>query len=292
MADGAGRTAMTAVAPADGSYRLVVLRHGESEWNASNRFTGWANAALSPDGEREAARAGELLAGHGWLPGMVHTSVQQRTIRTAELALAACDRDWIPVRRSWRLNSNHYGALQGRSKDEVLREFGERQFLLWRRSYDAAPPPLGADAEFSQFADPRYAVLPPDARPRTESLRDVTARLLPYWHDAIVPDLRTGACVLVVSHGNTLRALIKHLACIPDEQIAELNIPTGIPLGYELGPDMRPVARHGGYLGQQPAGRRPSRRRARSGTRRIRRTPAPMTLGGTGTSTAHDRRTT
>ncbi len=240
-------------AAAGGTYRLVVLRHGESEWNASNLFTGWVDAALSAGGEREAVRAGQLLAGHGLLPGFAHTSVQRRTIRTADLALAECDRDWIPVGRSWRLNSNHYGALQGRDKARVLAEAGEQQVMAWRRSYQAAPPPLGAGAEYSQFADPRYAALPPEARPRTESLRDVAARLLPYWYDAIVPDLRTGACVLVVSHGNTLRALVKHLDRIGDEQIAELNIPTGIPLAYELGPDMRPVTGGGRYLGPQPA---------------------------------------
>jgi 2,3-bisphosphoglycerate-dependent phosphoglycerate mutase len=204
---------------------LVVLRHGESEWNASNQFAGWVNVALTAAGEAEAARAGGLLAEHGLLPGVVHTSVQQRTIRTAALALAECDQDWIPVRRSWRLNSNHYGALQGRNKAQVRAEVGEQQFMRWRRAYDAPPPPLGADAEYSQFADPRYAALPPAARPRAESLKDVTARLLPYWYDAIVPDLRAGGCVLVVSHG--------------------------IPLAYQLGPDMRPVT-GARYLSHRP----------------------------------------
>ncbi len=237
-----------------GACRLVMLRHGESEWNALNLFTGWVNVALTEAGEAEAASAGRLLAQHGLLPGVVHTSVQQRTIRTADLALAQCDRDWIPVRRSWRLNSNHYGALQGRNKDEVLAEAGVRQFMAWRRSDNAPPPPLAPGAEHSQFADPRYEVIPPEARPRTESLQDVTARLLPYWYDAIVPDLRTAACVLVVSHGNTLRALAKHLDGIPAEQIAGLNIPTGVPLLYELGPDMKPLVQGGRYL--RP-GRRP-----------------------------------
>jgi 2,3-bisphosphoglycerate-dependent phosphoglycerate mutase len=232
-------------------YRLVVLRHGESEWNARNLFTGWVNVPLSRCGEREAARAGHLLAEHGLLPGFAHTSLQRRTIRTADLALAECDRDWIPVRRSWRLNSSHLGALQGRNKAQVLKEYGEQQFIAWRRSYDAPPPPLDTGAEYSQFADARYAALPPDARPRTESLKDVLARLLPYWYDAIVPDLRTGGCVLVVSHGNTLRALIKHLDRISDEQITDLNISTGTPLAYELGPDMRPVTSGGRYLGSR-----------------------------------------
>jgi 2,3-bisphosphoglycerate-dependent phosphoglycerate mutase len=226
-----------------GAVRLVLLRHGQSEWNAADIFTGWENAHLTAHGELEAARAGALLAGHGVLPAFVHTSLQRRTIRTADLALAAADRDWIPVRRSWRLNGRHYGALQGRHKAEVLREYGERQVRLWRRSYHATPP---ATAE--QPDDPRYAMLPPAARPRAESLRDVSARLLPYWYDAIVPDLRAGGCVLVVSHGNTLRAMVKHLESIPDDQIDELDIPTGIPLVYELGPDMRPDALGGQYL--------------------------------------------
>ncbi len=224
-----------------GPYRLVVLRHGESEWNAANLFTGWVNVPLSPAGEQQARRAGLLLAERGLLPGLAHTSLQRRAIRTAELVLAECDRDWIPVRRSWRLNSNHYGALQGRNKEEVRAEVGEDQFMRWRRSYAEPPPPLPDDAEFSQFADPRYAAIPPAQRPRTESLRDVTTRLLPYWSDAIVPDLRTGPCVLVASHGNTVRALVKHLERIPDGEIARLDIPTGVPLAYELGPDMRPL---------------------------------------------------
>jgi 2,3-bisphosphoglycerate-dependent phosphoglycerate mutase len=227
---------------------LIVLRHGQSEWNAVDRFTGWVNAELTGDGEREATRAGALLAAHALLPAFAHTSLQRRTIRTADLALAAADRDWVPVRRSWRLNGRHYGALQGRNKAEVLQEYGEQQFMLWRRSYDVPPPPLGADAPYSQFGDPRYAGLPPEARPRAESLKDVSARLLPYWYDAIVPDLRTGGCVLVVSHGNTLRALVKHLDSIPDDQIAGLDIPTGIPRVYRLGPDLRPLAGGGQYL--------------------------------------------
>jgi 2,3-bisphosphoglycerate-dependent phosphoglycerate mutase len=228
--------------------RLVLLRHGQSEWNAAGIFTGWENAHLTAHGELEAARAGALLAEHGVLPAFAHTSLQRRTIRTADLALAAADHDWIPVRRSWRLNGRHYGALQGRNKAQVLRQYGERQFGLWRRSYDAIPPPVTAEAWRLQADDPRYATLPPEARPRGESLRDVSARLLPYWYDAIVPDLRTGGCVLVVSHGNTLRALVKHLESIPDDQVAGLDIPTGIPLLYELGPDMRPDAVGGQYL--------------------------------------------
>jgi 2,3-bisphosphoglycerate-dependent phosphoglycerate mutase len=228
--------------------RLVLLRHGQSEWNAAGIFTGWENAPLTAAGEEEALRAGSLLAGHGVLPAFAHTSLQRRTIRTADLALAAADRDWIPVRRSWRLNGRHYGALQGRRKAQVGQEYGEQQVMAWRRSYDATPPPLGATAARLQLRDSRYASLPPEAQPRAESLRDVTARLLPYFYDAIVPDLLAGGCVLVVSHGNTLRALVKHLQSIPDEQIAELDIPTGMPLVYELGPDLRPDALGGQYL--------------------------------------------
>jgi 2,3-bisphosphoglycerate-dependent phosphoglycerate mutase len=240
--------------PADGtSFRLVLLRHGESEWNAQNRFTGWANPALTQAGEREAVRAGQLLAARRLLPGAAHTSLQRRAIRSAELALAACDRDWIPVRRSWRLNGRHYGALQGRDKGQVLADHGEEQVLHWRRSYAVPPPPLAADAEHSQFADPRYATLPPEARPTGESLRDVTARLLPYWYDVIIPDLRADGCVLVVSHGNTLRALIKHLDAIADDEITALNVPNGVPLLYRLGRDMRPLTRGGRYLDPRPA---------------------------------------
>jgi len=228
--------------------RLIVLRHGQSEGNAAGVFTGWANAHLTAHGEDEAVRAGALLAGHGMLPAFVHTSLQRRTIRTADLALAAVDRDWIPVCRSWRLNGRHYGALQGRRKAEVLDEYGGERFAAWRRSYDVSPPPISTAAWYSQFRDPRYAALPPEARPHAESLADVSARLLPYWYDAIIPDLRAGGCVLVVSHGNTLRALVKHLEAIPDDQIAEVDIPTGIPLVYELGPDLRPDAQGGQYL--------------------------------------------
>jgi 2,3-bisphosphoglycerate-dependent phosphoglycerate mutase len=229
-------------------YRLVVLRHGQSEWNAAGVFTGWENARLTARGELEATHAGALLAEHGVLPAFAHTSLQRRTIRTADLVLAAADREWTPVRRSWRLNGRHYGALQGRDKAEVFQQYGEQQVTLWRRSYDVPPPPLDAEALSSQAADPRYQALPPAVLPRAESLADVSVRLLPYWYDVIVPDLRAGGCVLVVSHGNTLRALVKHLESISDEQIAELEIPTGIPLVYQLGPDLRPDALGGQYL--------------------------------------------
>jgi 2,3-bisphosphoglycerate-dependent phosphoglycerate mutase len=229
-------------------YRLVVLRHGQSEWNAAGIFTGWENAHLTARGELEATRAGALLAEHGVLPDFAHTSLLRRTIRTADLVLAAADRDWIPVRRSWRLNGRHYGALQGRNKAEMVQQYGEQQVMLWRRSYDVPPPPLDAAAVSAQAADPRYQGMPPDVLPRAESLAYASARLLPYWYDVIVPDLRTGGCVLVVSHGNTLRALVKYLDSIPDDQIARLEIPSAIPLVYQLGPDLRPDALGGQYL--------------------------------------------
>ena len=233
--------------------RLVLLRHGQSEWNAAGIFAGWENAHLIAHGEDEAERAGSLLAEHGVRPAFVHTSLQQRTIRTADLALAAADRDWIPVRRSWRLNGRHYGALQGQNKDQVLKQYGERQFRLWRRSYDVPPPPIEDNDEYSQFNDPRYAALPPELKPRTECLKDVLDRALPYWYDAIVPDLLAMRTVLVAAHGNSLRALVKHLDGISDEAIAKLNIPTGIPLRYDLDENMRPTVVGGAYLDPEAA---------------------------------------
>ena len=230
------------------SYRLVLLRHGESAWNAKNLFTGWVDVDLTAQGEQEAIRGGELLAERGLLPDVVHTSVLRRAIRTAHLALDVADRHWIPVRRSWRLNERHYGALQGKDKAQTLAEFGEEQFMLWRRSYDTPPPPLDVDSEYSQHADPRYAALPEEARPRTECLKDVVIRMLPYWYDAVVPDLLVRRTVLVAAHGNSLRALVKHLDGVSDEAIAGLNIPTGIPLLYELGEDLRPLVPGGEYL--------------------------------------------
>jgi 2,3-bisphosphoglycerate-dependent phosphoglycerate mutase len=227
---------------------LVLLRHGESEWNAKNQFTGWVDVGLSERGLDEAVRGGRLLADHDLLPDVLHTSVLRRAIATATTALDVCDRHWIPVRRSWRLNERHYGALQGKNKKQTLAEFGEEQFMLWRRSYDVPPPPIADDDEFSQYTEPRYASLPPELRPRTECLRDVVARMLPYWYDDVVPDLRTGATVLVTAHGNSLRALVKHLDGISDDDIAALNIPTGIPLVYELDADMRPLVPAGRYL--------------------------------------------
>ncbi len=233
---------------------LVLLRHGESEWNAKNLFTGWVDVDLTSKGEAEARRGGELLREHHLLPDVVHTSVLRRAIRTAELALDTADRGWIPVRRSWRLNERHYGALQGKNKKQTLEAYGEEQFMLWRRSYDVPPPPIADDDEFSQVGEPRYAALAPELMPRTECLADVLARALPYWHDAIVPDLLTGQTVLVAAHGNSLRAIVKHLDGISDEAIAALNIPTGIPLRYDLDPDtLRPVTPGGAYLDPEAA---------------------------------------
>jgi 2,3-bisphosphoglycerate-dependent phosphoglycerate mutase len=229
-----------------GSYRLVLMRHGQSEWNARNLFAGWADPDLTPAGEEQAVRAGQMLADQGLLPDVTHTSLQRRAIRSAELALAACGRDWVPLRPSWRLNGRHYGALQGQDKHEVCRKYGEQRVMSWRRSYDAAPPPLAVGSSPPGAA--HYPQVRPEDEPRSESLRDVTERLLPYWHDAVVPDLRTGACVLIVSHGNTLRALIKYLDGIDDNEIAGLNIPNAMPLLYCLGPDMRPLVRGSSYL--------------------------------------------
>ena len=232
---------------------LVLLRHGQSEWNAKNLFTGWVDVDLTEQGAAEAASGGSLLRDNGLLPDVLHTSVQLRAIRTAQIALDSCDRLWIPVRRSWRLNERHYGALQGKDKKQTLAEFGEEQFMLWRRSYDTPPPPLADDSEFSQVDDPRYALLPPELMPRTECLKDVLERMLPYWYDVIVPDLGDGRVVLVTAHGNSLRALVKHLDQIPDDAIAALNIPTGIPLVYDLDDDMRPTETGGQYLDPEAA---------------------------------------
>jgi 2,3-bisphosphoglycerate-dependent phosphoglycerate mutase len=211
---------------------LVLLRHGESEWNRENLFAGWANVDLTPAGELEARRAGDLLVEDDLLPEVVHTSLLRRAIRTAQIALDVADRDWIPVRRSWRLNERHYGALQGKNRVQVRNEFGDEQFMLWRRSYDTPPPPL-RDDECNESGDPRYANLL-DTVPRTECLKDVVERMLPYWYDVIIPDLRQYQVVLVVAHGNSLRALKKHLDGLSDEEIVGLNVPTGIPLRYEL----------------------------------------------------------
>jgi 2,3-bisphosphoglycerate-dependent phosphoglycerate mutase len=234
------------------TYTLVLLRHGESEWNAKNLFTGWVDVPLNDKGRAEGVRAGELLRDAGVLPDVVHTSLLRRAINTAATALDGADRHWIPVRRSWRLNERHYGALQGKNKKETLEAYGEEQFMLWRRSFDVPPPPIEDDSEWSQAALPQYAGLG-DELPRTECLKDVIARFLPYWEGSIVPDLRTGQTVLVAAHGNSLRALVKHLDGISDEDIAALNIPTGMPLVYELDDDLKPTVRGGRYLDPEAA---------------------------------------
>jgi len=232
---------------------LVLLRHGESEWNAKGLFTGWVDVGLSASGAQEAANGGRLLARSGLKPAVVHTSVLTRAIQTANIALEEAGLLWLPVRRSWRLNERHYGALQGKDKARTRQEFGDEQFMLWRRSYDVPPPPIADDDPLSQWADPRYAGLPPELRPRTECLKDVMARMLPYWYDAVVPDLDHGLTVLIVAHGNSLRALVKHLDGISDAAIAELNIPTGIPLVYDLDDAYRPVVPGGRYLDPEAA---------------------------------------
>src|SRR5680860_1190392 len=226
---------------------LVLLRHGESTWNAQNLFTGWVDVPLSEKGIAEAERGGERLVAEGLLPDVVHTSLLRRAITTANISLDVADRHWIEVKRDWRLNERHYGALQGKNKKQTSEEFGEEQFMLWRRSYDSPPPPISDDHEFSQAGDPRYAGLGADM-PASECLADVVARMLPYWSAEVVPDLRAGRVVLLAAHGNSLRALVKHLDGISDDDIAGLNIPTGIPLVYELDDDLSPVTRGGRYL--------------------------------------------
>ena len=227
--------------------KLILLRHGESEWNAKNLFTGWVDVRLSTLGETEARRGGALLKEKGLLPDVLHTSLLRRAIHTAQLALDECDRHWIPVHRTWRLNERHYGALQGKDKKETLATYGEEQFKLWRRSFDVPPPPIEDNDQYSQARDPRYKDLGADM-PRTECLKDVVNRMLPYLNDEIAADLRAGKTVLVAAHGNSIRAIVKHLACISDSDIAEVNIPTGIPLLYTFDDDFEPVDKMGEYL--------------------------------------------
>jgi 2,3-bisphosphoglycerate-dependent phosphoglycerate mutase len=230
---------------------LVLLRHGESEWNALNLFTGWVDVDLTEKGRAEAIRGGELIVEHGLLPDVLHTSLLRRAITTAQLTLDAADRLWIPVKRSWRLNERHYGALQGLDKAETKERYGEEQFMAWRRSYDTPPPPIERGSQFSQDADPRYVNI--DGGPLTECLADVVKRFLPYYTDVIVPDLRVGKTVLIAAHGNSLRALVKYLDDMSDEEVVGLNIPTGIPLRYDLDENLRPLVPGGEYLDPEAA---------------------------------------
>ncbi|MDR2348462.1 MAG: phosphoglyceromutase [Bifidobacteriaceae bacterium] len=232
------------------TYKLVLLRHGESEWNAKNLFTGWVDVPLSEKGRVEAIRGGELLTAAGVLPDILHTSLLRRAITTANLALDAADRHWIAVKRSWRLNERHYGALQGKNKTQIRDEYGEDQFMVWRRSYDTPPPEIELGSQYSQDGDPRYADAPVV---RTEALKNVLERALPYWQEEIVPDLVEGRTVLVAAHGNSLRALVKHLDGISDQAIAGLNIPTGIPLVYDLDEELKPLNPGGSYLDPEAA---------------------------------------
>ncbi|MGO3152420.1 MAG: phosphoglyceromutase [Galactobacter sp.] len=233
------------------THTLILLRHGQSEWNELNLFTGWVDVTLTEKGRAEAANGGTLLKESGIKPDVLHTSLLSRAILTANLALESADRQWIPVERSWRLNERHYGALQGKDKAQVRDEFGEDQFMTWRRSYDVPPPELPDDDKYSQANDERYADL--ESVPRTECLKDVLERLLPYWEGSIKEDLTQGKTVLVTAHGNSLRALVKHLDGISDDDIAGLNIPTGIPLVYELDDDFKPITPGGRYLDPEAA---------------------------------------
>jgi len=232
--------------------KLILLRHGESEWNAKNLFTGWVDVRLSQKGEAEAKRGGELLKERGLLPDVVHTSLLRRAIATSQIALDAADRQWIPVHRSWRLNERHYGALQGKDKAQTLAQYGEEQFQLWRRSFDVPPPAIEDNDEFSQAGDPRYADLG-SAMPKTECLKDVVDRLIPYLVGEITADLDVGKTTLVVAHGNSIRAIVKHIDCISDTDIAGVNIPTGIPLFYEFNDSFEPIKKGGEYLDPEAA---------------------------------------
>lgn len=235
------------------TYRLILLRHGHSDWNAKNLFTGWVDVDLNAQGVEEAHRGGQLLLERNLLPDVLHTSLLHRAIRTATIALEEAGRSWIDVRRSWRLNERHYGGLQGKDKKQTLEELGEEQFMLFRRSYDTPPPPIERGSEFDQAGDPRYAGLPPEVLPATECLKDVVERMLPYWYDAIVPDLQAGETVLIAAHGNSLRALVKHLDGLSEEEVVGLNIPTGQPLRYDLDDDMHPTNPGGTYLDEDAA---------------------------------------
>ncbi|OLP01425.1 phosphoglyceromutase [Mycolicibacterium porcinum] len=230
---------------------LILLRHGESDWNQKNLFTGWVDVDLTDKGRTEAVRGGKLLVENDVLPDVVYTSLLRRAITTANLALDAADRHWIPVHRDWRLNERHYGALQGLDKAATKEKYGDEQFMAWRRSYDTPPPPIEKGSEFSQDADPRYADI--GGGPLTECLKDVVTRFVPYYEDTIVPDLKAGKTVLIAAHGNSLRALVKYLDGMSDEEVVGLNIPTGIPLRYELDENLKPLVAGGEYLDPEAA---------------------------------------
>src|SRR5919202_4644965 len=235
-------------------HKLVLLRHGESTWNQENRFTGWTDVDLSERGRQEAHEAGRLLKEGGYTFDLAYTSVLKRAIRTLWIALDVMDQMWLPVSKSWRLNERHYGALQGLNKAETAAEHGEAQVKIWRRSYDIPPPPLASDDERHPSRDPRYATLSASELPLTESLKDTVARFLPYWHETIAPSIVSGQRVLIAAHGNSLRALVKYLDNVSDEAIVELNIPTGIPLVYELDDSLEPIRHY--YLGDPEAARK------------------------------------
>ena len=232
-------------------YKLVLIRHGESTWNKENRFTGWTDVDLSEKGTEEAVEAGRVLLREGFVFDVAFTSVLRRAIKTLWLALEELDLMWIPIHNSWRLNERHYGALQGLNKAETAEKHGMEQVKLWRRSYDIQPPALTKDDARYPGKDPRYALLKPDEVPRTEALKDTVARFLPYWHDTIAPAVREGRRVIIAAHGNSLRALVKYLDNVSDTDIVGLNIPTGIPLVYELDDDLKPIRSY--YLGDQEA---------------------------------------
>ncbi|MEY4451591.1 MAG: hypothetical protein RLZZ380_712 [Actinomycetota bacterium] len=233
-------------------YTLILLRHGNSVWNQENLFTGWVDVELSDQGRAEAKRAGELLAESGLKPDLLYTSKLKRAINTAHIALNAAERVWIDVKRDWRLNERHYGALQGKDKAQTLAEYGPEMFQTWRRSFDVPPPPIDDNDKFSQAHDERYAELGNNI-PKTECLKDVLVRMLPLWNDEIAEDLKSGKTVLVTAHGNSLRALVKHLDGLSDDEIAELNIPTGIPLVYKLDANFKPLIAGGEYLDPEAA---------------------------------------
>ena len=234
------------------SYKLILLRHGESEWNAKNLFTGWVDVALSDKGRAEASRGGQLLKEANLLPDVLHTSLLTRAINTADIALNSAGVVGIPIKRSWRLNERHYGALQGKDKAATLKEYGAEQFQLWRRSFDVPPPPIADDDQYSQKNDPKYANLG-ESLPKTECLKDVVARVIPYLNDEIKSDLVSGKVVLITAHGNSIRAIVKYLDNISDTDIAAVNIPTGIPLLYELNESFTPITKGGRYLDPEAA---------------------------------------